>query len=621
MLLADVVFPQNLDELTYQVPDELSGSIKPGQLIIAPLKSKDRVSIVLRLYDANESDLPVKPSRIKPLRGLFDSRVYFHDALIELMQWIKEYYLCNAGSAFKSMFFREIIKKPKRTKPGKATPKTRWNLQLIESGFESFFKSFKGTTGFRTLLYHASSEAEELSLSIHLAEQTGRALVLTPEIEDAESIYQELQKRIPDRVCLYHSGLKPSERYDSIRGLLDGRYSVVIGTRSVVFAPFKPDVIVLTREHSLHYKQEEAPRVNVRDTAVMRGYLEEVPVVLTSITPSTESYFNVLRRKYQYISSSLDRGFPKVNIIRLGKVPEVAPYITEPLYAYLKRNADRGFLLIIQRLGYSMILCDDCEECIVCNKCMRPVMLHKSSGMLLCHNCGNRMQIPNSCTNCGGHNLSHYGAGTERIAEFVKELTSEDMEQKINIKEENQEQTILVGTLKRKGIRGSRFGCIAFLNPDIMLNQPYLKSTERFVQEIFSLKELLKDDGLLIMQTSLPWHNVYKSIKGWNYMEFLKKTMIKRKELSLPPYERIILIELRARDVQLLNEKMELIEKYNFLVIGPYRDETSRDRGFVLKILAKGSRKSKLQNRCKALLGEFRNIPVSVKVDVDPVTF
>ena len=96
-----------------------------------------------------------------------------------------------------------------------------------------------------------------------------------------------------ERVAIQHSGLSDGERHDQWHRIRRGDVDVVVGTRSAVFAPLRAiGLVVVDEEHDGSYKQEETPRYNGRDVAVMRARQAGALVVLGSATPSMESYQN-----------------------------------------------------------------------------------------------------------------------------------------------------------------------------------------------------------------------------------------------------------------------------------------------------------------------------------------
>ena len=90
-----------------------------------------------------------------------------------------------------------------------------------------------------------------------------------------------------------------AERAEQWRRIRKGQARVVVATRSGVFAPVQNlGFIIIDEEHDGSYKQQDTPRYNGRDVAVVRASEAQACVILGSATPSLESRYNVERGKY-----------------------------------------------------------------------------------------------------------------------------------------------------------------------------------------------------------------------------------------------------------------------------------------------------------------------------------
>ena len=112
------------------------------------------------------------------------------------------------------------------------------------------------------------------------------AIVMVPEIALTPQTVGRFASRFGDRVAVLHSALSDGERYDEWHRIRSGAARVVVGPRSAVWAPVRNlGLIVVDEEHETSYKQDEMPRYNARDVAVLRGAVEGAKVVLGSATP------------------------------------------------------------------------------------------------------------------------------------------------------------------------------------------------------------------------------------------------------------------------------------------------------------------------------------------------
>src|SRR5262245_46847136 len=201
----------------------------------------------------------------------------------------------------------------------------------------------------------------------HALEQGRGAIVLVPEISLTPQTVERFKARfssgpLQTLVAVLHSHLSAGERHDEWHKIRQGRARIVIGARSAIFAPVEPlGLVIVDEEHEHSYKQEEAPRYNARDVAVVRGQMESAVVVLGSATPSMESFFNVKRGKYRLLElpSRVDeKRMPHVRVVdmrqtvRAGKGPPIfSPQLKEAITQRLERGEQT--ILFLNRRGYS----------------------------------------------------------------------------------------------------------------------------------------------------------------------------------------------------------------------------------------------------------------------------
>ena len=140
-----------------------------------------------------------------------------------------------------------------------------------------------------------------------------------PEIALTPAVALTFRHAFGDRVAIQHSGLSDGERHDQWHRIRRGDVDVVVGTRSAVFAPLRAiGLVIVDEEHDGSYKQEETPRYNGRDVAVMRAREAGALVVLGSATPSMESYQNAQNGRYTLVTlyrRVLDRPLADVRIV------------------------------------------------------------------------------------------------------------------------------------------------------------------------------------------------------------------------------------------------------------------------------------------------------------------
>ena len=213
------------------------------------------------------------------------------------------------------------------------------------------------------------------------------SILLVPEIGLTPQTAGLLDQAFGARVALLHSALTPEERSEQWRRIRSGDAPIVVGTRSAIFAPApRLGLILVDEEHDQSYKQEETPRYNARDVAVMRAKLEGAVVVLGSATPSLESWQNSRSGKYARIEIHdrvMNRPLPEVELIDMrtefqqtGKEQLFSRALVEQTRAALERGEQA--LILLNRRGYSFaVICRACGEKLECQNCAISLTHHK----------------------------------------------------------------------------------------------------------------------------------------------------------------------------------------------------------------------------------------------------
>ncbi|HET9493723.1 MAG TPA: DEAD/DEAH box helicase, partial [Chloroflexia bacterium] len=83
--------------LTYHVPDYLEGALRPGHLVVVPLRGRPAYGVIIELADTT----PVE--RTKPVTRLVDARPVVSADMLGLARWIAGHYRCTLWQALAPM--------------------------------------------------------------------------------------------------------------------------------------------------------------------------------------------------------------------------------------------------------------------------------------------------------------------------------------------------------------------------------------------------------------------------------------------------------------------------------------------------------------------------------------
>ncbi len=393
-----------------------------------------------------------------------------------------------------------------------------------------------------------------------------QVLILVPEIGLTPQIVSRFRARFATDIALLHSGLTERERLKAWRRAFLGHAGIVIGTRSALFTPMPHlGLILVDEEHDLSFKQQEGFRYHARDLAVMRGQLEDCPVVLGSATPSLETLGNARGGRYEHLAlreRAASARPPDIKLIDL-RGQKLRNGLTEALHRAisLRLQHNEQVLVFINRRGFApVLLCHACGWQAQCPRCDARTTLHRDPVRLHCHHCGYSERPPAQCPSCQSPELKAVGAGTVRVEEGLKELFPKAEVHRIDRDSTRRkdswatlyehidrgEAAILVGTqMLAKGHHFPNVTLVALLEADGGLLGADFRAGERVAQlitQVAGRAGRAHKAGLVLLQTHQPEHPLLMQLLQGGYSTFAETALQERRQLGFPPYGYLALL-------------------------------------------------------------------------------
>lgn len=539
-----------------------------------------------------------------------------------------------------------------RTRPLELTEEQKRALDTIVRGVDA------GTFGVALLHGVTGSGKTEVYLQAidHVVAQGRQAIVLVPEISLTPQTVLRFRQRF-DSVAVLHSMLSDSQRHAQWLDIREGRAQVVIGPRSAIFAPVRRlGIIVIDEEHESSFKQQNVPRYHARDVAILRASNENCYVVLGSATPSLESYYNAIMRKYELLelSERVEKlPLPKVELVDMreeGRETKRFPLISRHLRNLIKESLAKKeqVMLFLNRRGFATYIdCPRCGHVMRCKQCDVSLTYHKKRNELLCHYCNARYPAPEKCPECGYGKVRYFGIGTEKIEEEIQRefpqarmlrMDSDTMTTRTSHERAFHEVLsgkvdILLGTqMIAKGLHFPSITLVGVVLGDTALYIPDFRSAERTFQLLAQVAgrtgrgEL---GGRVVIQTFRPDHFSVQLAAKHDYEAFAKKELDMRRGLGYPPYSRLVRFlaegakdfQVREKITEIGNALQEVKAKEPMRIVGPapapiaYIEGKSRWHVLAMTPTSRGIR------RILADLGGHlkSHASVQVSVDVDPI--
>ena len=552
-------------------------------------------------------------------------------------------------------------------------------FKLNETQMEALAGISTALGGFKPFLLHgvtgSGKTAVYLAAMQRALDRGLSSILLVPEIGLTPQTVGLLDQVFGQRVALLHSALTPEERSEQWRRIKRGEAPIVVGTRSAIFAPLPNlGLILVDEEHDQSYKQEETPRYNARDVAVMRAKLESAVVVLGSATPSLESWQNTIAQngapgKYTRIDMRdrvMNRPLPQVELIDMRQEFQQTgkeQLFSRALVAQTKEALDRGeqALILLNRRGYSfVVICRACGEKLECENCAISLTHHKppaaetsedealarSGQRLECHYCGFRRTVPARCPKCDSEHLYYLGAGSqqgeERLAEIfpfarIGRMDRDSVRGRYDLERllarlHSGEINLLVGTqMIAKGHDIHGITLVGVVGCDHALSMPDFRAAERVFQLMTQVSgragrgEL---PGRVVVQTYYPDHYAIVAASKHDYTTFVDRELKYRRWMHYPPFGVLANVLIQSPKLEEavawageLGKWFQKSAPEGVRVLGPCTAPIARIKGiYRFHMILKGASRKALNTALRAMLNhaDAASVPRrNLIIDVD----
>ena len=584
-----------------------------GQVVEIPFGRSSLIGVVIKVSGHSDFDIN-KLKQVKAVAPLppLDS------AALRLMNFASQYYIHGLGETIVPTI-PQMWKKPEdwekipkkliavEKKKEKKDREIKSEGLIAESQLNNEQQSALNTLRniavekkFRAILLQGQTGSGKTAvflswLSSILEDEKAQALILVPEINLTPQLERRVRAYFPNKnMAVLHSAIPENQRGVAWYEAMTGKAQIILGTRLAALTPM-PNLkaIVVDEEHDPSYKQQDGIRYSARDLAIWRAHDVKAPILLSSATPSLETWMAARAGRYEYIrldQRAQGAGLPKVHLVNtrdpqnqfspgdadkpIGKSP-----ITKTLVRAISKNLDgkKQSLILINRRGYAPVLsCNACSWLSKCQQCSSYMVMHKAGALnrkavLNCHHCGLVKPIPEHCPDCGNADLKGLGQGTQKVEDSIEDIwpnarvlrVDTDSSKKSKGAEELFQEIhsgnvdLVVGTqMIAKGHDYQNIGLVAALDADSRLFSQDFRAAERLFAQLVQVAGRAGRSGSegqaggdMYIETQYPEAPVFQFLIRHDVDGFLSYTANEREEAKLPPFSYQGLIHAEAKSL------------------------------------------------------------------------
>lgn len=524
-------------------------------------KNSSAIVISVREAENMKSEIRGAAFTLKKIEKM-KSKEFFSKAFIEMAEEVSKYYATSIGNIINSITPDYIIKNIDKLKKGEDFEMRGTHEKYVSQGDND-----ERYGAWKSLIRQEFAKKKSVFL-------------LVPTIEDANHIFNLIEKGIEGYAFILHGGLASKDIVASWNKIIKEEHPVVIVGTGGFLSISRNDIetIIVEKESNKAYKIARRPFLDIRHIAGTLAKKRGIKIFYGDNMLHTETLYKESEGELIQASPFKFRSLSTARDLLVNMKLKPFSVISSEVENLIKETRDESGQMIIlcTRRGLSpSTICGDCQTIVLCNNCSLPVVLHKT--FFMCHRCGERRSAEEYCKHCNSWKLTTIGIGIDTVAEKILEIfpdiklfkidsdsvKTDEKARDLIQKFKNEPGSVLLGTEMILPYIHEKVESSAIISLDSLFSLPDFRIQEKILYMLIRMRSFTNEN--FVVQTRKPDEKVFEyGLKG-NMSDFYREEIEARKKFNYPPFTTLIKLTLEGKKeiiVKEMEETQNLLEPF-----------------------------------------------------------
>ncbi|MDD4988998.1 MAG: hypothetical protein PHV42_01040 [Candidatus Pacebacteria bacterium] len=551
--------------------------VAPGALVEISVRTRKVPGLVVSAQNIGimKSEIKSLPFGMRKVERALSSS-FFTESYLKSAKLCAEYYATTTGNILGTLIPKilleniDVLAKVQGNQTQSKPKETEENAFVIQAEREERFSQ------------HRSIIREEFAKS-------SSVYCCLPTVPEAKFYFDNLSKGIEVHSFFLWGGLSKKGFLKVWQEAMQHNHPVLIVGTSACLSLSRQDIgtIIVEEESSRSYKTQRRPYLDIRIFAEIYARTLGARYIVGDILLRIETLWRHEKGELKALGPIKWKSSGDTTTILTDMKAEEAKgerkfhVIGDEVMKMIEnaREYKKHIFLFASRKGYApSIICRDCRNPAMCEKCLAPIAFYKgkdeNSNFFLCHRCKNTRTADTLCRFCSSWRLDPSGIGIDRAKEELEEKIAQEsiftvdkektktpaQVKKIISSFKASEWGVLLGTEAVFSSLTNDLDSVAILSLDSLFAIPDFRINEKIMHIVFKMRSLT--EGNFIIQTRNPSEGILKSAREGNILDFYHSEILEREKFKYPPFSILIEISLSGGKISVQKETKKLEAEY-----------------------------------------------------------